>query len=122
MKPKSGSFNSKRIEIKDLKKQLISIREENWRLKNASSIGDNNNKRTNKVILRNRVVLILKSIGYFFTFRSKRIAMLRKEIELLKKENTALRLKQHQAYDMMYRSFQQTVSYHSQGSVDRAMR
>ncbi len=121
MKAKSDSFISKRKEISSLKKQLISISEENRKLKNALFIVDNFKEITAKVILRNRMVLILKSIGNFFTFSSKRIAMLSKEIESLKKENIALRLKQQQAHDWMFRSFQQNVSFHSQGSVDRAM-
>lgn len=122
MKTLFGRFINKQREIRDLNKQLILIREENRKLKNTSSIEDKNNKMTIKIILRNRVGLILKSIGNFFIFRSKRIAMLNEEIVSLKKENIALQLKQQQAYDRMFRIFQQSASYHSQGSVDRAMR
>lgn len=119
MKSKSGSFISKRKEIKDLKKQLISIREENRKLKDASFNGDKNKKIKSKVILRNRVVLIFKSTVNSFRSRSKRIQLLYKEIESLKRENITLQLEK-QAISKMWS--QLSASFHSQGSVDRAMR
>ena len=87
MKNKSESLFSKQNEIRDLQKQLISIREENTKLKNALNNGDNN--MITKVILRKKVFSIMNSIGNFFTFNSKKIAMLSKEIESLRKENIA---------------------------------
>lgn len=100
-----SGFVNKQREIRDLKKQLYSIREENKNLKNSFALEKKNFIMTTKENLRNGVVLFLKSIVNSFTLKSKRIEILNVEIEALRTENKALQLKK-QNFDYIIQSLQ----------------
>jgi hypothetical protein len=100
-----SGFVNKQREIRDLKKQLYSIREENKNLKNSFALEKKKFIMTTKKNLRNGVVLFLKSIVNSFTLKSKRIEILNVEIEALRTENKALQLKK-QNFDYIIQSLQ----------------
>jgi len=117
MKPLFSEFVNKQREIRDLKKEIISYQNTNMFLKSI--------KGFDSIPRNNKVVLILKSIINSFKFRSIRIRMLNKELDALKKERDALNLMQERKYESIFGSPplpRQSVSYHSQGTVDWAQK